>query len=89
MPSFLNAALTEEDGIVKISIDNSRHILYTLTEKGTIEVYDMGDKGNSFSRVTKMSQTTLVNEAMKIMKYKFYLNYEYHILFCKLFHIGL
>ncbi|KAJ8921993.1 hypothetical protein NQ315_008631 [Exocentrus adspersus] len=68
VPSFLNAALSEEDGICQISIDNSRHILYTLTEKGSIEVCDLGEKGDSFSRITKISQATLVNQAMNTVK---------------------
>lgn len=68
MPSFINAALTEEDGIVQISIDDSRHILYTLTEKGAIEVYDMGENGNSMSRVTKISQSSLVSKAVNTVK---------------------
>ncbi|CAH1175574.1 unnamed protein product [Phaedon cochleariae] len=68
VPSFLNAALNEDDGITQITIDDSRHILYTLTEKGTIEVCDLGEKGNSFSRIAKMSQNTLVNQAMNTVK---------------------
>ncbi|KAF7285413.1 nuclear pore complex protein Nup154 [Rhynchophorus ferrugineus] len=68
VPSFLNAALSEEDGIIQIAIDNTRHILYTLTEKGSIEVCDLGEKCNSFSRITKMSQNTLVNQAMNTVK---------------------
>lgn len=68
MPSFLNAALSEEDGIIQISIDDSRHILYTLSEKGSIEVCDLGEKGTSFSRITKLSQNTLVNQAMNTVK---------------------
>ncbi|KAJ8983036.1 hypothetical protein NQ317_014334 [Molorchus minor] len=68
IPSFLNAALSEEDPIVQISVDNSRHILYTLTEKGSIEVCDLGEKGNSFSRITKVSQASLVHQAMNTVK---------------------
>lgn len=68
VPSFLNAALNEEDGITQISIDDSRHILYTLSEKGTIEVCDLGENGKSFSKITKMSQNTLVNQAMNTVK---------------------
>ncbi|KAJ8961865.1 hypothetical protein NQ318_021483 [Aromia moschata] len=68
VPSFLNAALSEEDGICQISVDNSRHLLYTLTEKGAIEVCDLGEKGNSFSRVTKLSQSSLVTQAMNTVK---------------------
>lgn len=68
VPSFLNAALNEEDAISQISIDDSRHILYSLSEKGTIEVFDLGEKGRSFSRISKMSQNTLVNHAMNTVK---------------------
>lgn len=68
VPSFLNVALSEEDPIIEISIDNSRHILYTLSEKGSIEVYDMGEKGDGMSRVAKVSQTSLVQQAMNIVK---------------------
>lgn len=68
MPSFINAALTEEDGIVQISIDDSRHILYLLTEKGAIEVYDMGENGNSMSRVARISQSSLVSKAVNAVK---------------------
>ncbi|XP_050292883.1 nuclear pore complex protein Nup155 [Anthonomus grandis grandis] len=68
VPSFLNAALTDEDSIVQISIDNSRNILYSLTEKGAIEVCDLGEKGNGFSRVTKVSQSSLISQAMNTVK---------------------
>ncbi|KAL3272939.1 hypothetical protein HHI36_014397 [Cryptolaemus montrouzieri] len=68
VPAFLNAALGEEDGIYQISIDNTRHILYILTEKGTIEVCDLGEKGTSYSRITKVSQSTLVQQAMHTVK---------------------
>ncbi|KAL1505828.1 hypothetical protein ABEB36_005300 [Hypothenemus hampei] len=68
VPSFLNAALSEEDSLIQIVVDNSRNILYTLTEKGSIEVCDLGEKGNSFSRVTKVSQNALVNQAMNTVK---------------------
>lgn len=68
VPSFLNAALSEEDSIVQIALDNSRNILYTLTEKGAIEVCDLGEKGNGFSRVIKLSQSTLVSQAMNTVK---------------------
>ncbi|ENN82825.1 hypothetical protein YQE_00808, partial [Dendroctonus ponderosae] len=68
VPSFLNAALSEEDSIVQIAIDNSRNILFTLTEKGSIEVCDLGVKGTGFSRITKVSQNTLVSQAMNTVK---------------------
>lgn len=64
----MNAALAEEDGIVQIAIDNSRHILYVLTEKGSIEVYDLGVSGDSLTKVTKLNQNSLVNQAVHIVK---------------------
>lgn len=68
VPSFLNAALNEEDAITQISIDDSRHILYTLSDKGAIEVFDLGENGKSFSKISKMSQSTLVNHAMNTVR---------------------
>ncbi|XP_060810852.1 nuclear pore complex protein Nup154 [Amyelois transitella] len=68
VPSFLNAALYDEDPIVKIEVDNSRHILYTLSEKGCIEVFDLGNDGESLSRVVRLTQGKIVSSAMDIVK---------------------
>ncbi|PSN41987.1 Nuclear pore complex protein 155 [Blattella germanica] len=68
VPSFLNMAFSEEDPISQISVDNSRNILYTLTEKGRIEVFDLGDTGTSTSKVTSMTQATIVQIAVHIVK---------------------
>ncbi|XP_053623527.1 nuclear pore complex protein Nup154 [Plodia interpunctella] len=68
VPSFLNAALYDEDPIVRIEVDNSRHILYTLSEKGCIEVFDLGSDGEGFSRVVRLSQGKIVSSAMDIVK---------------------
>ncbi|KAJ4448862.1 hypothetical protein ANN_00253 [Periplaneta americana] len=68
VPSFLNLAFSEEDPIVQISIDNTRNILFTLTEKGRIEVFDLGENGTSTSKVTSMAQATIVQYAVHIVK---------------------
>ncbi|KAK4882783.1 hypothetical protein RN001_006102 [Aquatica leii] len=68
MPSFLNAALSEDDAIVQICIDNTRHILYALTEKGTIWLYDLGEKGSTFNKVSKLNQSSLVQQATNTVK---------------------
>lgn len=68
MPSFLNLAFSEEDPIIQMSIDNSRNILFALTEKGRIEVFDLGDSGTSTSKVTSMTQATIVQYAVHIVK---------------------
>ncbi|XP_063620313.1 nuclear pore complex protein Nup154 [Cydia splendana] len=68
MPSFLNSALYDEDPIVKIEVDNSRNILYTLSEKGCIEMFDLGQKGDSLSRVVRLTQGRIVSSAVDIVK---------------------
>ncbi|XP_022087297.1 nuclear pore complex protein Nup155-like [Acanthaster planci] len=62
VPSFLT--FSEEDPVAEISIDDSRHILYTRSEKGTIQVYDMGSDGCSMRRVTALSHYSMMKHAM-------------------------
>uniref|UniRef100_A0A2C9M6L4 Nucleoporin Nup133/Nup155-like N-terminal domain-containing protein n=1 Tax=Biomphalaria glabrata TaxID=6526 RepID=A0A2C9M6L4_BIOGL len=68
IPSFLNFSFSEDDPIVQISIDNTRGILYTRTQKGTIQVFDLGEKCNSMSRVVSISQATILSMAANIAK---------------------
>ncbi|KAL5017128.1 hypothetical protein ScPMuIL_006717 [Solemya velum] len=63
VPSFLNFSFSEDDPVVQISVDDSRHILYTRTEKGTIQVFDLGQDGKSTSRVASIALQTIVNSA--------------------------
>ena len=41
VPGFINAALSEDDPLVQLEVDDSRNILYTRSEKGSIQVFDM------------------------------------------------
>ncbi|CAG9783700.1 unnamed protein product [Diatraea saccharalis] len=68
VPSFLNAALYDEDAIVKIEVDNSRNILYTLSVKGCIEVFDLGADGEGLSKVVRLTQGKIVSSAVDIVK---------------------
>ncbi|KAF9410958.1 hypothetical protein HW555_010090, partial [Spodoptera exigua] len=68
VPTFLSAALYDEDPIVKIEVDNSRNILYTLSEKGCIEVFDLGPDGEGLSRVVRLTQGKIVSSAFDIVK---------------------
>ncbi|XP_046996559.1 nuclear pore complex protein Nup155 [Schistocerca americana] len=68
VPSFISGAFVEEDQIVQITVDNSRNILYTLTEKGSISVYDLGEDGESMSHIVTTSQSTLVQNAVNIVR---------------------
>ncbi|XP_001605127.2 nuclear pore complex protein Nup155 isoform X2 [Nasonia vitripennis] len=66
VPSFVTVALSEEEAIVHISVDDSRNILYTLGDKGTISVWDI-DNGAA-SKVTSMSQASLVQNSVHVVK---------------------
>ncbi|KAK2179646.1 hypothetical protein NP493_478g02009 [Ridgeia piscesae] len=65
VPSFLNFSFIDDDPLLHISIDDSRKLLYTLSEKGTIQLFDLGEDGKGMSRVAAISQqTTLQNSAL-------------------------
>ena len=66
VPSFVTVALSEEEAIVQISVDDSRNILYTLGDKGTIMVWDIENGGAS--KVTSLSQSSLVQNTVHIVK---------------------
>ncbi|KAK0174071.1 hypothetical protein PV328_007188 [Microctonus aethiopoides] len=66
VPSFVSIALSEEEAIIQISVDDSRNILYTLGDKGTIMVWDIDNCGAS--KVTSMSQSCLVQAAVHAVK---------------------
>lgn len=67
VPSFVTIALSEEEAIIQISVDDSRNILYTLGDKGTITVWDIDNNGAS--KVASLSQASLVQNAVHVVKY--------------------
>ncbi|XP_060081127.1 nuclear pore complex protein Nup155-like [Ylistrum balloti] len=68
IPSFLNFSFSEDDPLVQLSLDQSRHILYARSEKGTIQVFDLGQDGNSMGRVTAIPLQTIVHNAWHIAR---------------------
>lgn len=68
VPSFLNFAFSEDDAVVQIVVDDSRHILYARSEKGAIQVFDLGSDGKQMSKVTLVSQAAIVQNAMSIAR---------------------
>ncbi|XP_006889597.1 PREDICTED: nuclear pore complex protein Nup155-like isoform X2 [Elephantulus edwardii] len=68
VPSVLQFTFSEDDPIVQIAIDNSRNILYTRSEKGVIQVYDLGHDGQGMSRVASVSQNSIVSAAGNIAR---------------------
>uniref|UniRef100_A0A2I3HXB7 Nucleoporin 155 n=1 Tax=Nomascus leucogenys TaxID=61853 RepID=A0A2I3HXB7_NOMLE len=68
VPSLLQFTFSEDDPILQIAIDNSRNILYTRSEKGVIQVYDLGQDGQGMSRVASVSQNAIVSAAGNIAR---------------------
>ncbi|KAF6357331.1 nucleoporin 155 [Rhinolophus ferrumequinum] len=68
VPSLLQFTFSEDDPVVQIAVDNSRNILYTRSEKGVIQVYDLGHDGQGMSRVASVSQNSIVSAAGNIAR---------------------
>lgn len=67
VPGFLKM-FSEVDAIAKIVVDDTRHLLYTLTEKGAIEAWDIGKEASDAKRVARLSQNEIVQRASSILK---------------------
>ncbi|XP_071552896.1 nuclear pore complex protein Nup155 isoform X3 [Panulirus ornatus] len=61
-------AFSEDDPINQVEVDDSRHILYTLSDKGTITVYDLDSDGKSMSRVVSVPHNNIMNAALQVAK---------------------
>ncbi|XP_036385365.1 nuclear pore complex protein Nup155 isoform X1 [Megalops cyprinoides] len=68
IPSLLQFSFSEDDPVVQIAIDNSRNILYTRSENGVLQVYDLGADGQGMSRVAAMSLNAIVTAAGNIAR---------------------
>ncbi|XP_058986335.1 nuclear pore complex protein Nup154 isoform X2 [Musca domestica] len=67
VPSFLKV-FSENDPIVRLATDKSRNMIYVLTEKGCIEVWDIGQDFNSMRRLTRVTQNEIAQNASNIIK---------------------
>ena len=63
VPTFLSAAFSDEDPLLQLQVDPTRNVLYTRSEKGTVQVYDLGDDGQQTVRVAALSQFSIVQAA--------------------------
>ncbi|XP_015372250.1 PREDICTED: nuclear pore complex protein Nup155-like [Diuraphis noxia] len=68
LPSFLTYAITEPSAIIDVAVDNTRHILYTLSENSSIEMYDLGSDGKSTSRIVSLSHSNLEHQVSKLLR---------------------
>ena len=53
---------------MQISIDNSRGVLYGRTQKGSIQVYDLGRDGKGMGRIASLSQKSILDMAAQIAR---------------------
>lgn len=67
VPGFLKA-FNEVDPIVKIAVDNSRKYLYTLSERGTIEAWTLGNDHSAIRRISRLTQNEIFQKASNIFK---------------------
>ena len=63
--------------MVQIAIDQSRNILYTLSEKSDIAVYHLGSSGNEFNRISRLSGIRdLANRILETQSYGNYIQQD-------------
>lgn len=54
--------------IVQMEIDESRHVLYTRSSDGTIDVYDLGPDGKGMAKVTSRSWSSISSQAQSLAR---------------------
>lgn len=57
------------EAIVQIEIDEASHVLYTRSEKGSIQVFDLGEDGQSANKVGEMSHSAISRTASQVLTY--------------------
>jgi len=68
VPSFLSTTFSGEDSIVQLAVDNTRNTLYSRSEKGTIQVFDLGADGNGMSHVASLTQDRITHRAESVAR---------------------
>lgn len=56
------------EAIIQIEIDESLKALYTRSDKGSIQVYDLSSDGKTVTKVAEMSSTSITKTAANILK---------------------
>ncbi|KAL5281513.1 NUP155 family protein [Megaselia abdita] len=67
VPNFLKV-FSDNDPIIKIEIDNSRNLLYILTEKSSIEVWEIGTDSSCVRRLSKIMQSDIASICSNSLK---------------------
>ena len=66
VPQFLS--MTEDEPIKQLEFDETRNILYTCNEKGSVRVFDLGLNCDEMNRTATMSASTIYNNATSIAR---------------------
>lgn len=67
VPGFLKV-FSETDSLLRLAVDDSRRYLYTLSEKGAIEAWDLGADSGQTRRIARLSAGDVVSQASRIIR---------------------
>lgn len=67
VPGFLKV-FTEVDALSKLVVDNSRKLLYTLSERGAIEAWELGADSGATRLITRIYANDIVQQASNVLK---------------------
>ncbi|XP_035916028.1 nuclear pore complex protein Nup154 [Anopheles stephensi] len=59
---------SETDSVEKITVDNTRNLLYVLMSKGSIEAWDLGKDAGSTRRIARLSYKEIISSASMILR---------------------
>ncbi|VDP69699.1 unnamed protein product [Schistosoma curassoni] len=69
LPSIITSRFHNGDSITQLTVDTSRHLLYSRTEDSHLMVYEFSDKiSGSFSRLSSLSASDLAYQASCIVR---------------------
>ncbi|XP_075250052.1 nuclear pore complex protein Nup155-like [Convolutriloba macropyga] len=61
-------AVSNDEAIVQLEIDESRNLVFARTDKGTLRLFDLGNSGTELYRTATMSIQTIQNNASAITR---------------------
>lgn len=68
VPGFLKV-FGEADPLVRLAVDDTRSMLYTLSEKGAIEAWELGADSGQTRRIARLSANDVISHASKILRW--------------------
>ncbi|CAG5114252.1 Oidioi.mRNA.OKI2018_I69.chr2.g8314.t1.cds [Oikopleura dioica] len=65
IPSVVQNVLFDDDPLSHLLVDRKRKTIWTLSEKGSISLYDLGKTGTGISKVASLSSSSIVHAASR------------------------